>query len=537
MTRVLVVSPIPKDGTSYYRSWGPYSRIKSIELGRPDGGELDWSVLAPYDIGLWQRPGNQLDVVSMMVAKKSGLKLILDADDNGFSVPSDNPAADFYEQEDKKACMRECMRLADIITVSTPELKKALLKQVPTADIRVVPNAVDDYMFSTEPSFHERNKTILIRGASGHTNDYLHYKDAILQILREHPDYTLAVCGYHPMWLTEIPDNQLKLYQFVDIPTYFEQLMQIRPEVMIVPLIDNEFNRAKSNISYLEGTLAGATVIAPNLPEFVRPGCVLINGPEDLVPTFNELIESQDARRYYLRYKRAITNLPKLSEINELRRDIIEELLTLDKKWKPLNPPKQTATEQEFHEHNLAYGHNQADPQYQAFHSKAVDNLIKLINPQTVVEYGCGSGGTLAEFLKRGVVAHGIEYSPIAVKYFKDHHPLFANQIIEADITKEPIDLDKPADLGVSIEVFEHINMPPEWWDTFISGLSERFKYFYFTSTPYYTTEQHDFWWGHSNIRKTSTWIKLFEKNGWIYESNPKFLVGWDLIFRSKLNS
>lgn len=526
--KVLLIAPEPRDGTSWVRAWGPFSRL-NVELHAPNGRELNWAALWPYDVCVWQRPGNQLDVISISIAKKCGKGIWVDYDDNGFDIPEDNPAADFYNQEDKRACMRECMRLADIVTVSTPALKEALLEQVPTADIRVVPNAVDDYFFAVEPSYHERNKTILIRGASGHQNDYLHYKDAILELLRVNPDYTLSICGYHPSWLSEIPDSQLRLYQFVDIPSYFEQLMQIRPAIMIVPLLDNRFNRCKSNISFLEGTLAGAVVIGPNLPEFNVPGCYTINGPEELKDSFDHV---RDYAALY--YQSAIKNLPKLSEVNELRRDILDELMTLDKKVRPLHLPKRTATEQEFHEHNLAYGHSSDDPQYQSHHSKAVESLIKMVNPQTVVEYGCGSGGTLAEFLKRGVVAYGLEYSPIAINHFKENNPLYTNQIFEVDITKENIDLDKRADLGISIECFEHINMPEEWWNEFIKGLSERYKYFYFTSTPYYTTEYHDHWWGHCNIRKTSSWIKLFEANGWIYDSNPRLLVSWDLIFRSK---
>jgi hypothetical protein len=50
---------------------------------------------------------------------------------------------------------------------------------------------------------------------------------------------------------------------------------------MFVPLVDNEFNRAKSNIAWLEGTWAGAKTIASDLPEFNKPG-VTVYKPGEL---------------------------------------------------------------------------------------------------------------------------------------------------------------------------------------------------------------------------------------------------------------
>ena len=47
-----------------------------------------------------------------------------------------------------------------------------------------------------------------------------------------------------------------------------------RPKRAITPLCDTPFNRAKSNISWIESTVAGAVCVAPDFPEWNRPGII-----------------------------------------------------------------------------------------------------------------------------------------------------------------------------------------------------------------------------------------------------------------------
>lgn len=529
--KVLIISPNPSDGTSFYRAF-PYHRL-DVDITTPKGIYLEWCDLYNVDVVFFQRPASQVDVINIETCKRFNKPVISDYDDLATEVDDRNPAYEFYERDAIKAVIRTILRISDYVTVSTQGLREALLEQVPEANIRIIPNAVDDKMFSLEPSYHERNKIILLRGGGSHDKDWTEYKDGILAILREFPEYTLAVMGHQLPWFKEIPDSQLKVYKFTDIPTYFDLLMQLRPEIMIVPLQDTKFNRCKSNIAWIEGTLAGSRVFATGLPEFLyNTVCTLFFHNEELIRVVSWSINNKKSDNYLS----SLDALPRLSEVNELRKDLIEECLNLAKKYSPktLKAPK-PATDEEFHNYSLAHGHTQDFHQYQQAHAGTADWLVKTIRPKTALELGCGTGATLVELLKRGVMAHGWELNPLSYKYFQDHHPMYANQIHLVDFTKEPIETDEPADLLLSIEVFEHINMPEEWWNSFISDLSTKFRHFYFSSTPYSDSEYFDGWWGHSNLRKPSQWIKLFESNGWKYSTNPRLLTSWDMILDSKV--
>jgi len=531
--RILLHCPDKSDGTSLVRGYGPYSKLKVDLVEAPEKKLINWTHLNNVDVVIFQRPASQLDVLQIETCKRFNKPVIIDYDDNSWEVDETNPAADFFKREAIYAAVRECVNLADIVTVSTHGLKEAVLEQCPNADVRVVPNAIDDGIFSFEPSFITRNKTILMRGAGSHKKDWEMYKEGVLKILENHPDYTLSVMGFHPEWLRQIPENQIRYYRFTDLPTYFHTLMDIRPEIMIVPLEHTKFNLSKSAIALFEGVLAGAAVLATNLPEFIDYRAIPFNSNESLVSLAGELLTDKELQEDT--YLKQLSCIPKLSEVNELRLDILEEIVTQTEKYSPKPPVHKTATDYEFYQYTLAHGHTSEDPVYQKSHEELATYLINTIRPKVAVEYGCGAGGTILELLKKGVVAKGLELNPYAVNHFKEHYPMYENMIHQVDFTKEPIELSEVTDLGISIECFEHVSMPEDWWDTFIGDLATKYRYFYFTSTPYSDTESFESFWGHINVRRTTAWIDLFTRNGWEFKGNPRALVSWDCLFKSKL--
>lgn len=533
--KIFLHAPDAKDGTSFYRGVGPYSRLgDGYEIVYPPKARLSWEHLIDIDVCVFQRPSSQLEVNLIETCQRFNKPVIVDWDDNGFDIADDNPAAEFYQRDAIHASLDTIARLADIITVSTEELKNVILSRTPDVDIRVVQNAIDDRMFHMERYDDHREKRILMRGAGSHDKDWLRFKDGILQIMQLYPDYKLSVMGFHPEWLRAVPAHQIEYYGFTDIPTYFETLMNLRPKLMIVPLQDTKFNACKSAIAMYEGVVAGAPCIAANLPEFRDHGACVVNGNAELILSAKDLLDDPEIWEHY--YSMQLENTPKLSEVNELRRDIIEELTKNPrKKWKPQLPVTKTATDLEFHNYSLAHGNSQDYPEYQKAHAEAAEWLIKKCRPKTAVEYGSGTGATLVELLKRGVMATGLEINPHSVEYFKEHHPMYANQMHLIDFTKEPIEGDTICDLGMSIEVFEHISMQEVDWENFIANLAKQYKYFYFSSTPYKTTDTFDKFWGHVNLRRTTDWMRLFQFNGWDFVENPKILTSWDLFFKSTM--
>src|SRR6478736_9208315 len=141
--KILIWSPNPTDGTSFYRAWGVYSRLSNVELV-PFVGQREWQDLIGIDAVLVQRPYDQSAIEYMDIFKTNKIPIIVDYDDDMFNVPKDNPVYEHYNREEIRASVKEAYRLADIITVSTKALRDGIMENVPdAAPIVIVPNAVD----------------------------------------------------------------------------------------------------------------------------------------------------------------------------------------------------------------------------------------------------------------------------------------------------------------------------------------------------------------------------------------------------------
>jgi 2-polyprenyl-3-methyl-5-hydroxy-6-metoxy-1,4-benzoquinol methylase len=539
MKKIVIHAPIATDATSFYRAFGPFNKLQDVEIinGSNEGFEYNWHTLQNIDIVFAQRPSTHFCLNIIRVAKNCNKPVWIDYDDDYIKIPATNPRHDLYQAVSRQAQIRECMRLADVITVSTPAIKKSILEDVETdAEIIVVPNACDWSLF--QKSDAPRSKTILWRGGDTHAKDAELYQDAIKACFDKYPEYQWFFYGHKFDWMIEHSiktksHKRVNFYEFEDLMTYFKNLMQIRPEILIVPLEDNVFNRSKSNISWIEGTLAGATVMASSLPEFVgRDGCALFDDQEDFVTTFDTLVTNQELS-LSLREK-SLKNIPDLDEANSLREEIIDRL-TQKKFFPKVINNVVPWDDKRFFEYCLLQGHIQENPAYTKGHHNVADWLINKLDPETMIEFGCGPGGMLERFLTCNVESIGLELNDYFIDYFQNRNPVFHDRIIKCNFAVDNLDdlnIDE-TDLGVSIEVFEHIDKPEEWWDSFIQKLSKNIRFFYFTSTPNRNTLEFDLQWGHCNIRQEAAWIDLFKRNGWRLIDRPKQICSWDLLFQS----
>ncbi len=530
---VLALNGNSNDATSFYTSSGIFPYIEGVDFIYSD--KVDWATLMRCQIVFIPRPYTQSMVSVCQYVKICKKALWLSLDDDHFNIPKTNPSYEVISNPIAIECHKECIRLATVVTVTTQALKDVVLEHCPEANVEIIANAVNDYLFDLTPSYHQRNRTILIRGGGSHEADIEAYKEPILQLIKDYPEYKWAMVGYCPKWLANsgIENDRLLVYDYTDLMKYFEILMELKPEIMIVPLEDTKFNRSKSNIAWIEGTIAGATVAAPiYLSEFDQPGVISLHKSviEGLMILNSKGYDNEDF------YIDSLGSLPKLSDTNELRKDIIERLSKKKYKFtiKNDNSPNKIATDPQFFNVCLTHGHTQDNKEYEKMHRNLVDWLVKKLDPKTVVEFGSGPGATVEYFHDLGVTAFGMEMNPEFIKYWDKRNPDLSSYIVQCDFIKDPVELEEVFDLGVSIEVFEHIKMKEVDWEKFIEKLSTQFKHFYFSSTPFRDKPSQDHFWGHCNIRTPKSWIKLFEENGWTFVENPKVLVGWDLIFRSK---
>ncbi len=289
------------DATSFYRSLGPLSALRHSKPGLSVqvANEVDWVAMALADAIMLQRPCRSSQVQIAEMAAKHGVPVWVEHDDDIFSLPSDNPHHDQYMNPGVHAAAAKIANLADIVTVSTQALAERFAKFTRQPPI-VVPNALMTNMVGHVPDHADkpRMNAVMWRGSITHQRDLDLYTDAMARVAAQNPDtaWLFQGIGANNYRVLEVITKSQRGHQ-ADPIDYFNILASTRPKVMVVPLVDNAFNRAKSNIAWIEAIYAGAVCVAPDWPEWRRPGCFNYASTEAFPEVLNAAINLSDKTR------------------------------------------------------------------------------------------------------------------------------------------------------------------------------------------------------------------------------------------------
>lgn len=275
---LLVHTPSPDDATSFYRALGPLSAMKkqcdwlNLQVAVTTSAKFGWTTVAGVDAVFLQRPATYAALQLALRAHLHGIPVWVDFDDALGHVPPDNPVFTEFDKSSTQKYIKDIMALADVVTVSTPLLRE-LIETETNREVTVIPNALMDFFMGPIKERRDQNPAIVWRGSDTHMRDLMSHTTDLLFAAKNLPDISWFFLGYKPWFIVEQMDKDMwRSESLVGIIEYFHRLRQIAPSVVAVPLVDNIFNRSKSNIAWIEATWAGAATVASNLPEFVRPG-------------------------------------------------------------------------------------------------------------------------------------------------------------------------------------------------------------------------------------------------------------------------
>lgn len=291
--KVLILKK-PESAVTHYRSagvWGPLSRqFPDVQIALTDAKLLTPDVASCYDWIFAHRPGTEADVNAIYLVKRNGGRVWIDLDDLVWQIPASNPAGQFYGQRVHEYLFH-AIDAADVVTCSTKFLAEQIEATFGKAAF-VVRNAWNDYMLKQQPATaKEEQVRILWRGSNTHDGDLMAFRD----VFRDYPNVAWIFMGSNPWFLSKQHGGHLEHINHIpwdaNILNYYDTLGQVKPHYVIVPLEDNPFNRAKSDIAALEATLFGATPIVPRWPEW-RDYTAMYNDAADLANIIPELIDT-----------------------------------------------------------------------------------------------------------------------------------------------------------------------------------------------------------------------------------------------------
>ena len=239
-----------------------------------------------YDVFIFNRfyEGTLLKHITFL--KSIGKTIIYETDDNYEAIDENNP---FMKIKDFGVLSsRELIKIADGVTVSTPELKAEIYNMFPKAKVYTVPNALDFSMYKKRKGGNKKLR-IGFQGSNVHVQDLLIVIDAVAE-LQEKYGFKFYVFGIDDeslkklnkfcleykkekwKWMMDFPElyARLQKMEYKHIPSvsydeYRDKLAELNLDIGIAPLTDTRFNRSKSCLKFYEYAAVGTVTLASNV--------------------------------------------------------------------------------------------------------------------------------------------------------------------------------------------------------------------------------------------------------------------------------
>jgi hypothetical protein len=322
--------PNEHDATSFYRGLQPIVQLRwllpNLQI-QYAGKEIGMKDVAHQDVIFLQRPAGPEHIHLIEMAKALRIPVWADYDDDLFSVPSTNPAHQVFNNPRTQQVLNEIISKVDVLSVSTQCLADALSQRT-KAPIYVIPNAFNDYLFRDEVTFKPKS-VVTWRGTQSHQGDLFHFGPAIMSAAQEHPRWLFNFFGFNPWFITEQNKRQFIHTPPCEIIKYHQVIKQVGANVNIVTLSDTHFNRCKSNISFIEAAYAGGVTIAPNFPEWQRPGVITYNSMREFQDALKDTLATSpdELRRAHASSWEFIQEELLLSKVNKQRATLLKRIV------------------------------------------------------------------------------------------------------------------------------------------------------------------------------------------------------------------
>jgi glycosyltransferase involved in cell wall biosynthesis len=261
----------------------------------------------------WRPSDTHLDDAEQLVEKlrRDGARFIYSIDDNLLDLKLDEPARENLSMQQLMA-IRYFIRKADGVIVTTNLLKDRLAPL--NKKIAVVQNALDERLWRREPSSDvseakNRRRVIGYMGTHTHDADLMMIAQALVTVARKHPDpielqfiggfadsAVLAAFGDVPLKVLDVGRN-------VEYPAFARWMVDnVFWDFAVAPLVDNDFNRCKSDLKFLDYSALGVPGIYSNVPAYetvqhMETGYLSNNDTESWVEALQRLLSDHRLRQ------------------------------------------------------------------------------------------------------------------------------------------------------------------------------------------------------------------------------------------------
>lgn len=312
----------------YYRTILPLNTVASssdnpVKIIDPISTSEEWEFALTADIIQVNGVAEQAMVDTLKSLQKQGKKVILDYDDNIFEVSPLSPhyqdhglcdiahilpdgtkletwkngvnGFDIERNRKNIEAFKDGLGIADMVTVTTPLLAEVYKEY--NDNVVALPNCIDTDIWQPLPFKEQDDIRIGWFGGFSHYEDWVLLQNVLPVIMEKHKNVKLVLMGSRfAGTLKNLPVDRIEYHKWVPTPAYPYKAAILNLDIALIPLNDNQFNRCKSPIKWVEmGSLQIPSVtsaVSPYVEVATEHNGVFVDNEDDSwIKGLNMLIE------------------------------------------------------------------------------------------------------------------------------------------------------------------------------------------------------------------------------------------------------
>ena len=221
------------------------------------------------DVLIMCRYANKDAVQLSAMCKEQDVKVVYYIDDLLFEPSPDALDENKYLNYIKRApVILDLIKKSDLVYCSTPSLRKEVAATTQHQNIHF-----GKICLSVDPElihFQANRRKVIGYTGFGHTQDLESIEDVILEVLHEHPDWSLELIGtmVPSEKLSSLGDRLILIPPRRDYDSFVSLLRSRKWSIGICPLVKNRFNSTKANNKWIEYSCCNIATIASNLDPY-----------------------------------------------------------------------------------------------------------------------------------------------------------------------------------------------------------------------------------------------------------------------------
>jgi len=262
-------------------------------------------------------------VTKIKESQNDKMNIIYEIDDIIFieDIPEYNKFRTAFADPKIRQTSMEIMLMADEMTVTNQFMKDYFKDKTGHEQVTVIPNFVPKFWMdrfyekTTVSKNYEDNikKPRILYCGSGahfdvdsrvkHKDDFEHVNDVIRKTVN---DFQWVFFGGYPAPLRDlIQSGKIEFHSWETLMSYPYKIQALKPQLIYAPLAVNNFNKAKSDLKFIEGCCMGIPTICQDIVTYSNAFYKFKTGPEliDQIKYLTKdrkkyIAESKKARRY-----------------------------------------------------------------------------------------------------------------------------------------------------------------------------------------------------------------------------------------------